>query len=234
MDLMRLWRTRRRDEDFHSEVDAHLALEAEDRMREGMDPDDARAAARRAFGNTVRVQEQFYESRHILWIDALRRDGRDTLRGVRQNPGFAGLVILTLALGIGANAAIFSVIHAVLLRPFPYDGADRIVRIYEDAPGGPDGGMRPIGLTRTELETLRSASWTLSHAGIYLPSTTTLSGRGEAARLTGTQISPALIAMLGVRPAPPPWAHFGHEPERRPRHGGRPPGTSTARGGRSF
>ena len=162
---MRLWRRRRRDDDFRSEVDAHLALEAEDRIGEGIDPDDARAAARRAFGNTARVQEQFYESRRILWLDALWRDGRDTLRGVRRHPGFAGLVIMTLALGIGANTAIFSVIHAVLLRPFPYDGADRIVRIYEDAPGAPDGGMRPIGLTKAELDALRSSSWTLSHAG---------------------------------------------------------------------
>jgi putative ABC transport system permease protein len=197
---MRLWR-RRRDEDFRREVDAHLALEAEDLMGDGMDPDEARTAARRAFGNTARVQEQFYESRRILWLDAMWRDGGDTLRGIRRNPGFAGLVIMTLAFGIGANTAIFSVIHAVLLRPFPYDGADRIVRIYEDAPGAPDGGMRPIGLTKDELDTLRSSSRTLSHAGIYLPSTMTLSGSGEAARLTGMQISPALIAMFRVRPA---------------------------------
>ena len=123
------------------------------------------------------------------------------LRGVYRNPGFAALAILTLALGIGVNTAVFSVVHAVLLRPLPYKGADRIVRIYEDAPGAPDRGMRPVGFTKVELEFLRRSSWALTHAGIYLPSTMTLSGGGGAVRLNGMQISPALIAMLDVRPA---------------------------------
>ena len=147
------------------------------------------------------MKDHLYESRGVLWLDALVRDIGYTLRGIRRSPGFAALAVGTLALGIGANTAIFSVVHAVLLRPLPYEGADRIVRIYEEAPGAADDGMRPMGLTKFELGVLRSSSWTLSHAGIYLPSTMTLSGRGEAVRMTGIQMSPALMAMLGVNPA---------------------------------
>ncbi|HEY7055483.1 MAG TPA: ABC transporter permease [Vicinamibacterales bacterium] len=196
---IRLWR-KRRDEDFHEEIEAHLALEIDRLVGEGIDPDEARAAARRTFGNAARAQEHFYESRRILWVDALLRDVRHTMRGAQRNPGFAVLAILTLALGIGANTAIFSVVRAVLLRPPPYAGADRIVRIYEEAPGAPDG-MRPLGLTKDELDLLGKSSWTLTHVGIYLPSTMTLSGGGEAVRMTGMQISPELVAMLGVGPA---------------------------------
>lgn len=133
--------------------------------------------------------------------DTIWQDLRYAARSLRRTPGFTIAAVVTLALGIGANTAIFSVLHAVVLRPLPYQGANRIVRIYEDAPGAPDSGMRPLGFTRTELELLRRSSFTLTHAGIYLPSTMTLSGSGEAVRLTGMQISPALMSILGVKPA---------------------------------
>jgi hypothetical protein len=96
---LRLGRKRRRDDDFREEIDAHLALEVDRLVAEGTDPDEARARSRRIFGNTARVQEHFYESRRVLWLDALLRDMRYAVRGIHRNPGVSALVILTLALG---------------------------------------------------------------------------------------------------------------------------------------
>ncbi len=127
-------RRRPGDEEFREEIRAHLELEADRLVAEGMTPDEARAAARRAFGNVTQARERYYESRRVKWMDDLRTDVRHARRTLFRHPGFALVAILTLALGIGANAAIFSVVHAILLRPLPYKDADRLVRIAEIAP----------------------------------------------------------------------------------------------------
>ena len=119
--------TKRSDADFASEIEAHIALEAERLREEGMTADDALAAARRAFGNDTLAREHFHESRRVMWWDDFRRDVRYGLRALRKSPGYAAVAIATLALGIGANAAVFSVIQAVLLRPLPFREPDRIV-----------------------------------------------------------------------------------------------------------
>lgn len=121
--------SRRSDDDFASEIEAHIALEAERLRGEGMSADDALAAARRAFGNATLARERFHESRRTLWWDDFRRDSLYGLRALRKSPGFASVAIATLALGIGANSAVFSVIQAVLLRPLPFREPDRIVGV---------------------------------------------------------------------------------------------------------
>ncbi len=136
-------------------------------------------------------------------VDDLRQDVRYSVRVLRQLPMFSSVVVLTLALGIGANTAIFSVVNALLLTPLPYKDPDRLVRLVENVPAEetPTGqALRASGIQQHEFVEWREQSRTLSHMAIYSPVAMTLSGRGEAVRLNGRRVSPALFAMLGVPP----------------------------------
>ncbi|MEX2263717.1 MAG: ABC transporter permease [Bryobacteraceae bacterium] len=132
-----LWRGKRKQEDFSQEIESHIGLEAERLMADGMSPKEAQAAARRAFGNAAAVQERFYESKRLLWLDHALQDLRFALRTLRENPGFALAAIGVLALTIGSVAAMFSFVDAILLRPLPYTDPERVVMVWEtrkDAP----------------------------------------------------------------------------------------------------
>src|SRR5229473_3292692 len=112
-------RRQRPDTDFSEELRAHLELEA-DRLREqGFSDEDARTIAHRNLGNIVNIEERFYESNGWLWLDHLRQDVRYAVRQLRNNKAFTLVCVLTLALGIGANTAIFTLVHAVMLKSLP-------------------------------------------------------------------------------------------------------------------
>ena len=113
------WRKKRSFGDFREEIESHLAIEA-DELGDVETRGDSDSAARRAFGNVAATQEKWYEHNQWMFFDFLKRDLRQAFRQIKRRPGFCLVVILTLALGIGANSAVFSIIQAVLLRPLPY------------------------------------------------------------------------------------------------------------------
>ena len=121
---------RRKDRDFAEELQAHLELEADQLRGEGVPPDQSRLLARRAFGNVASARERFYESRRGIFLDTLVRDTRYALRTLARSPGYAAAAILTLALGIGANTAIFSAIDEVLFRPPDVPEPEHLVQVY--------------------------------------------------------------------------------------------------------
>ena len=117
--FLALFRRGRLDRELSEEIGAHLALQEEEFRRQGMDPVAARAAARRAFGGVAQTSEAYRDRRGIPWLEIAAKDVRYALRGLRRNPGFTAAAIISLALGIGANTAIFSLFHALMLRMLP-------------------------------------------------------------------------------------------------------------------
>ena len=122
------------DRELEQELETHLTMLEEHHMRRGLSPDDARRAARVELGGVAQLREAHREVRGLPLVDAFRQDLKYALRGLRRNPGFTTVVVLSLALGIGANTAIFSLVNAFLLRPMPVDDPNRLVAVYFTAP----------------------------------------------------------------------------------------------------
>jgi hypothetical protein len=125
---------RSRDKELDAELRAHLEMLAEENIRRGMSPVEAREAARREFGGVEQTKELHREQRSIQLLDALLQDLRFAFRGLGKRPGFAMVAILTLALGIGSSAAVFSVVDRILFRSLPYPHDDRLVSFGDKAP----------------------------------------------------------------------------------------------------
>ena len=142
----------RKSDDFTSEIEAHMQLEIERLLEQGLSEDEARAAARRTFGNVTLSRERFYESSRWLWWDHFWQDVRYGLRMLRKSPGFTAIAVLTIALGIGATTAIFSVVDATLLHPLPYPQPEQLVSVEDDLPGV---GAQDVGMSVPEWHDLQ-------------------------------------------------------------------------------
>jgi predicted permease len=134
-----------REEELDRELESHLELEVEEQLESGLSPEEARYAARRAFGNTTLVQEDARAIWSMVWLERLTGHAKHAARSLRKNPGFTFIAVLTLALGIGANTAIFSTIDALMLRPLPFPAPDQLVRIYSTKDGTRVGGTNSAG-----------------------------------------------------------------------------------------
>src|SRR5881296_3176351 len=127
--LSNVFRSGRAEPELAREVASHLTLLEDEFQRRGMTPEDARLAARRAFGGVEQTKELQRDARSFVWLDDARRDVLYAVRTLRRSPGFAAVAILTLALGIGANTAIFSLMDALLLRRLPVPDAQQLVQV---------------------------------------------------------------------------------------------------------
>jgi predicted permease len=197
-----MFRRKRSAEDFAAEIKAHLELEADELAREGLDEDEARRKARVEFGNVCAAQERFFLKGRWTAIDKLLRDVRFGLRSLRQSPGFAATAILTLALGIGANTAVFSVMNAVLLKSLPVSDPDRLVYLRTS---NPPRGTGTIDSNETfsypVYDALRQQGRGLTPVMAYVP----LSGSKVAVRYgaqpeeaEGDMVSGTFFSGLGV------------------------------------
>ena len=197
-----MFRRKRTSQDFAEEIKAHLELEADDLEREGLSQDEARWKARREFGNVRAVQERFYARGRWVWLDRLLRDVRFGLRSLRQSPGFSATAILTLALGIGANTAVFSVMNAVLLRSLPVSDPDRLVYLRTS---NPPRGTGTIDSNETfsypVYDALRRQSRGLSPVMAYVPlsnSKVAVRYGAQPEEAEGDMVSGTFFSGLGV------------------------------------
>ena len=192
---------RRADDDLDREVASHLALLEDEHRRRGLTPDDARAAARRALGSIALVQDAHRDARSFGWLEDVLRDVRHTARSLRRAPGFTAIAVLTLALGIGANTAIFSVVNTVLLRPLPFEQSDHLVRVVMTVPAQTTGSTErrdPVRISAAELHQLRTNVRTLSTIGVVEPMLMNLRGRDP--RMQGAIVSAEFFDLLRARP----------------------------------
>ena len=172
---MRWWR-RRSSDDFAEEIRAHLVLEADAQRAAGVDAEEATYAARRAFGNVTTVRERHHDAQLAAWVDATWRHVRYAARGLLRRPGFASSAILTLAFGIGVNAALFTVIYSLLVRPLPIPDSERIARVTRDV-GGEYGLMSsgdPSLLSWPDYQRLRRENTTLEQLAVHRRESLTL------------------------------------------------------------
>jgi len=196
-------RKRDDDDDLAREIHAHLELDAEERIADGASPDAARIAARRAFGNVVRIREDARAVGRPVWLEQAAQDVRYSIRSFGRAKAFTIVALITIALGIGATSAIFTVVNAVLLRPLPFPDSDRLVRLFEDQPGsGPASAPRRVpALTAAEIARFRSQSRTFADVGASIPTIRTLTGHDDPVRLVGARVTPSLLNTIGAGPA---------------------------------
>ena len=162
-----LWRRRGRDEDdLDRELGAHLELEAAEQRESGLSPDEAGYAARRAFGNATLVKEEVREMWASRWFEDLLQDFRYAVRYLRKTPGFTAMAVLSLAVGIGANTAIFTIINAVLLKSLPVrDPGDLVVLGDMEASGSGSGIPRNGSFTLVSYDLYKNLEATGVFAG---------------------------------------------------------------------
>ena len=191
-----LFHRRQFDADLEEEMRLHLELRRQEQLLTGVTPDQAQAAARRRFGNTTYLKEESRISWGWEWFDDLTQDLRYGLRILRKSPGFAAVAILTIALGIGATTAIFSVVDATLLRPLPYPHPEQLVRIQDDLPGV---GAQNVGLSQPEWQDLQQ-SGIFEYVSPTWYDENDLTGPSQPARVRLLIVAPNYFALLGVRP----------------------------------
>jgi predicted permease len=193
--------SRDRDEELKREIATHLELEAEERVAEGASEEEAHYAARRAFGNVARTQEDARAVWTVRWLDETFHDVHYALRTLRKNPGFTVVAVLTLALGIGANTAIFSVVNTVNLQPLGYPSPEQLqfvtTRFRE---GGGQSSLSPA-----EYWELTAINQSFAVVGAFAIGEVNLADRDRPRRATRATVNAELFEALAVQPERGRW-----------------------------
>jgi predicted permease len=193
-----MFRKRRLEQELNEELRAHLEMLIEENVRRGMSREEARYVALREFGGVEQAKEAYRDQRGLPMFETLIQDLRYGVRMLAKNPSFTAVAVLTLALGIGANSAIFSVIDAVLLRPLPYRDAQRLVQIKETLPLlGPE----PANVPAPDVLEFQRQSRSFSSVAGFQSIRYELSGAGQPQRVAAARVTSELFPALGVAPA---------------------------------
>ena len=188
---------KRLDVDIDRELHSHIAMETAHRQKLGLGADEARRTALRDFGGVVKIREDVRDARGMTMWDTCVQDMRFGLRMLRRAPGYTAAAVLILALGIGANTAIFSVINGVLLKPLPFRSGDEIVLVQQSAPAS---NLATTGVSIFELFDYRTRVRSIRDLVEYHQMSFTLLNQGDPDRVDTAVVSSNFFEMLGVRP----------------------------------
>jgi predicted permease len=205
--ITNLFRRGRVDREIREELEAHIAMRAEENMASGMSPNEARRDACVRFGNETVIRERVTEVDATVALENVMRDARYALRRLRKSPGFTATVLLTLAIGIGANAAVFSVVNSILLRPLPYPQSNRLVALWLDAPGagGLANSQNGLQLSPSMYFTFSDHNRSFDALGIWTSRHANVTGLAQPEEVQATLVSGGVLEALDVAPAAGRW-----------------------------
>jgi putative ABC transport system permease protein len=194
-----LFHKERRDRELAEELESHLQMHIEDNLRSGMTPEEARRQAHIKLGGLEQTEESYRDRRSLPALETVIQDLRYGLRMLAKNPGFTAVAVLTLALGIGANTAIFSVVNAVLLRPLPYMDPDRLVQISENNPKYGTLWFAVAPANFLDWQQQNHVFESMAIFGVWSEEFY-LAGVGQPEQLQGRYVSASFFPLLGVQP----------------------------------
>jgi predicted permease len=193
------WATSARDEELlRSEIEEHIAMQTAENLRAGLSPVEARRQALLKFGSVEAIKEVYRDQRGLPFVETLVCDTRLALRRMRKAPGFTAAVIVTLALGIGANTAAFGVIDSILIRPLAYPQADALVSVSHKAPGLP--GVPDLGCSPSMYFTYREENRTFEQFGVWSSGGASVTGVAEPELPRALFVTYGVLDAVGVKP----------------------------------
>jgi predicted permease len=207
MSFGRFFRRAKWDRERLEEIESYVQIETEDNIARGMPATKARAAALRKFGNSTRIREEIYTMNTIALLDTLGHDIRYELRTLRHNPVFTAVALLTIAIGIGANTAVFSVVNSVLLKPLQYPKSEQLVALRQVAPGAAGLASFADGLllSPSMYFTYAEHNRTFQSLGVWVNGSANVTGLAEPEQVRTVAVSDGVLQALSVPPAAGRW-----------------------------
>ena len=203
MSWRRYLRRAKWDRERHEEIESYVQIETDANIARGMPLEEARHAARKKFGNPTLIREEIYRMNTIGFLDSLGRDLRYALRTLRHNPMFTLIAVLTLAIGIGANTAIFSVVNGVLIRPLPYPQPDALIGVWGSALF--QGVRNDTNLAPPMYFTYLDQNQTYQEFGVWSSGAASVTGMGDPEQVPTLLVTFGILRALGVQPALGRW-----------------------------
>lgn len=192
-------RRRQAERELDEEMRTHLDMAVDENIERGMNPREARVAARRRFGVDASVKEGWRQADGLYWLDTIGQDVRYAIRTMRRSAGFTAAAVVTLALCIGANTAVFSVVNAVLVKPLPYPEADALVSIWHDAPGLPQSGGGTLNCSPSMFFSYAEANTAFEWFGLW-SSRTAIVAEDRPQRVAAVLVTHGVLDAFGVPP----------------------------------
>ena len=187
-----------REREVAEELEGHLQMHIEDNLRAGLSPEEARRQALIRLGGVTQTREVVRRQGGVPVLEDLWQDLRYGARVLRKQPGFTVVAVLTLALGIGANTAIFSVLYGVLLKPLPYPDPDALIRVWQATPAS---GFAQLGMSEAQLVQLRAGEQSFQHIGGYAIRSANLTDQNETQRIAAAWVTAGVFEALGTQAA---------------------------------